>query len=40
VDEIDTTVKENSKHKILLKHPGNSGHNEKTKSNNNQNRGE
>jgi cell division protein FtsL len=40
VEEVDTTVKENSKRKKLLTHPGNSGHNEKTKSKNNGNRGE
>ena len=45
VEEINTTVKENSKHKKQnkapnLKHPGNSGHNEKKKSKNNQKRGE
>ena len=41
VEEIDTTVKEISKQKSPnLKHPGNSGHNEKTKSTDNQNRGE
>ena len=38
--EIDTTVKENSKHKKLTTQniPGNPGHNKKTKSKNNQNR--
>jgi hypothetical protein len=41
VEEIDTTVKEISKQKSPNpKHPGNSGHNEKTKSKDNQNRGE
>jgi hypothetical protein len=42
VEEIDTTLKENSKHTKTpnTKHPGNSGHNEKTKSKNNWNRGE
>jgi hypothetical protein len=42
VGEIDTIVKENSKHKKTLnsKHPGNSGHNQKTKSKNNRNREE
>jgi hypothetical protein len=41
VEEIDTTVKENSKQKKIPnpKHPGNSGHSEKTKSKNNLNRG-
>jgi hypothetical protein len=41
IEEIDTTVKENSKHKKAPnpKHPRKSGHNEKTKSKNNQNRG-
>ena len=40
VEEIDTTVKENSKHKKTPnpKHPENSGHNEKTKSKVNRNR--
>jgi hypothetical protein len=39
--EIDTTVKENSKHKTPnLKHPENSGHNEKTESKNKRDRGE
>ena len=42
VEEIDTTVKENSKCKKTPnpKLPVNSGHNERTKPNNNQNRGE
>jgi hypothetical protein len=55
VEEIDATVKENSKHEKTTtttttttttknppnpNHPENSGHNEKTKSKNNQNRGE
>jgi hypothetical protein len=40
VEEIDTTVKENSKHKKTPnpKYPGNSGHNENTKSKNNWNK--
>jgi chromosome segregation ATPase len=42
VEEIDTAVKENSKHKKKKnpnpKHPGISGHNEQTKSKNSQNR--
>jgi hypothetical protein len=40
VEEIDTTVEENSKHKNTPhpKHPGKSEHNEKTKSKDNQNR--
>ena len=42
LEDIDTSVKENSKCKKTpnLKHLGNSGHNEKTKSKNNRNRGE
>jgi hypothetical protein len=41
VEEIDTNVKEKSKQKTPNpKHPGNSGHNENTKSKNNQDRGE
>ena len=42
VEEIDTTVKENSKHKKIPnpKLPGNSGNNEKTRSKENWNRGE
>jgi hypothetical protein len=42
VEEIDTTVKGNSKPKNTPdpKHLGSSGHNEKTKSKNNQNGGE
>jgi hypothetical protein len=46
VVKIGTTVKVNSKKYIYIyitpnsMHPGNSGHNEKTKSKNNQNRGE
>ena len=41
-EEIDTIVKENLRQKRPLnpKHPGNLGHKEKTKSKNNQNRGE
>jgi conjugal transfer/entry exclusion protein len=40
VEEIDTTVKENSKQKFPYpKYPRNSRHNEKTKSKNKQNRG-
>ena len=41
-EEIDTIVKENLRQKKTLnpKHPGNLGHNEKTKSKNNRNRGE
>ena len=40
VEDIGTTVKENSKHKKTPnpKHPENSGHNEKTKSKVNRNR--
>jgi hypothetical protein len=39
IEEIDTTVKENSNTKSPNpKHPGNSGHNGKTKSKSNQNR--
>jgi methyl-accepting chemotaxis protein len=40
IEEIDTTVKENSNHKRTLntKRPGNLEHNEKTKSKNNWNR--
>ena len=42
VEEIDTTVKENSKYKNLLtkKHPWNSGYIARTKSRNNWHRGE
>jgi len=42
LEEVDTTIKDNSKHKKLLsqKHPGNSEYNEKTKSKNNWKRGE
>ena len=42
VEETDTTVKENAKHKKTPnpKHPENTGHNEKTKSKNNRNTGE
>ena len=41
VEKIDTTVKENSKHKTPnTNHPRNAGYNEKTKSKNDQNIGE
>ena len=39
IEEIDTMVKQNVKSiKFLRKHPGNLGHNEKTKPKNNRNR--
>jgi hypothetical protein len=40
VEEIDTTVKIQNIKTPNTKHPGNSGHNEKTKSKNSWNRGE
>jgi hypothetical protein len=41
IEDIDTTVKENSKYKKTPnpKHPGNPGHNKRTKSKKNRNKG-
>jgi prefoldin subunit 5 len=37
IESMDPTIKENAKCKKILKHPGNPGHNEKTKPTDNRN---